>query len=56
MKGSIRETRLGVWELMVELPSDPVTGRRRRKWATVQGQKCKAQPRAPEAPGRGSER
>ena len=43
MRGSIREKRSGVWELMVELPTDPVTGKRRRKWATVTGSKRKAQ-------------
>jgi integrase len=43
MKGPIREVRLGTWELMVELPRDPVTGKRRRKWATVKGSKRKAE-------------
>lgn len=43
MKGSIREKRPGVWELLVELPKDPATGERRRKWATVKGSKRKAE-------------
>lgn len=43
MKGSIREKRPGVWEITVELPRDPATGKRRRTWATVEGQKRKAQ-------------
>lgn len=43
MRGSIREKRPNTWELMVELPHDPVTGARRRKWATVHGSKRKAQ-------------
>ncbi len=43
MRGSIREKRPGIWEIMVELPPDPVSGKRRRKWATVSGSKRKAQ-------------
>ncbi|MGC9156216.1 MAG: tyrosine-type recombinase/integrase [Ferrimicrobium sp.] len=43
VRGSLREKKPGVWELMVELPRDPASGKRRREWATVKGTKRKAQ-------------
>ena len=43
MKGSVTEKRPGVWQIMVDLPRDPITDKRRRKWATVKGSKRKAQ-------------
>ncbi len=43
MKGSMRQVGAGVWELMVYLPKDPVTGERRRQWQRFKGTKRQAQ-------------
>ncbi|WP_027716959.1 tyrosine-type recombinase/integrase [Desulfovirgula thermocuniculi] len=37
MRGSIRRRGKNSWEVVIELPRDPETGKRRRKWVTVQG-------------------
>jgi integrase len=43
MPGSMRERRTGVWELIVQLPRDPTTGRVRQISRTVHGNKRDAQ-------------
>jgi len=43
MKGSIRERRPGSWELIVQLPRDPVTGRAKQLSRMVHGTKREAQ-------------
>jgi integrase len=43
MRGSLRERREGVWELIVQLPRDPTTGRYRQVTRTVEGTKREAQ-------------
>ncbi len=37
MKGHIRKRGKNSWAVVVDLPRDPETGKRRRKWVTVQG-------------------
>ena len=43
MKGSIRERQPGAWELIVQLPRDPVTGRAKQLSRMVHGTKREAQ-------------
>ncbi|MHB8342756.1 MAG: tyrosine-type recombinase/integrase [Ferrimicrobium sp.] len=43
MRGNIRERKPGVWQIEVELPRDPLSGKRRQQWRTVHGTKRKAQ-------------
>jgi integrase len=43
MKGSMRERRPGVWELIVQLPRDSATGRHRQLSRTARGTKRDAQ-------------
>ena len=43
MRGSLRERRPGVWELIVQLPRDPATGRTRQVSRSVHGSKRDAQ-------------
>ena len=43
MKGSLRERRPGVWELVVQLPRDPATGRWKQLSRTHHGTKREAQ-------------
>ncbi|NQV22123.1 MAG: site-specific integrase [Rhodospirillales bacterium] len=43
MKGHIRKRGLKSWAIKVELPRDPVTGKRRTKWHTVRGTKRQAE-------------
>ncbi|MBP9052666.1 MAG: site-specific integrase, partial [Ilumatobacteraceae bacterium] len=43
MKGSMRERRPGAWELIVQLPCDPVTGIAKQLSRTVRGTKRDAQ-------------
>ncbi|MBM3456918.1 MAG: site-specific integrase [Armatimonadetes bacterium] len=45
MRGHIRERGENRWALVVELPRDPGTGKRRQKWVTVQGTRRQAQRR-----------
>ena len=43
MRGSLRERRPGVWELIVQLPRDPTTGRTRQLSRTLECTKREAQ-------------
>lgn len=43
MKGHIRKRGRSSWALKIELPRDPVTGKRRTKWHTVRGTKRQAE-------------
>ena len=43
MKGSMRERKPGVWELIVQLPRDPLTGKARQMSRSVHGTKRDAQ-------------
>src|SRR5690606_39488920 len=43
VKGSMRERRAGVWELIVQLPRDSTTSRSRQLSRTVHGTKREAQ-------------
>ena len=43
MRGSLRERRAGVWELIVQLPRDATSARARQLSRTVQGTKREAQ-------------
>ncbi len=43
MRGSLRERRAGVWELIVQLPRDPASGRTRQLSRTFRGTKREAQ-------------
>ena len=43
MRGSLRSRRAGVWELIIQLPRDPITGRPRQLSRTVHGTKRDAQ-------------
>lgn len=43
VRGSLRERRPGVWELIVQLPRDPVTGKPRQTTRTISGTKRDAQ-------------
>jgi len=43
MRGHIRKRSEGSWTVVVELPRDPETGRRRQKWVTVKGPKKEAE-------------
>jgi integrase len=43
MEGHLRKRSDGSWTLVYELPRDPVTGKRRRKWETVHGTKKDAE-------------
>jgi hypothetical protein len=42
MRGSLRETKPGTWELRVPLPRDSVTGRRRQRSVSFAGTKRQA--------------
>ena len=41
--GSIRERKHKVWQITIELPKDPITGKRNRKYRTVEGTKKEAE-------------
>ena len=41
--GSIRERKHKVWQITIELPKDPITGKRNRKYRTVEGNKKEAE-------------
>ena len=43
MRGHIRKRNKDAWTVIVELPRDPVTGKRRQKWVTVNGTKKEAE-------------
>lgn len=43
MKGHLRKRGERSWAIVIELDRDPVTGKRRQKWHTVQGTKKKAE-------------
>ncbi|HET9600519.1 MAG TPA: hypothetical protein VFP08_02975 [Acidimicrobiales bacterium] len=43
MGGSLRSRRPGVWELIIQLPRDPLTGRPRQLSRTFHGTKREAQ-------------
>lgn len=43
MRGHIRKRSKDTWAIVVELPRDPVTGKRRQKWVTVKGTKREAE-------------
>ncbi|MGB9792921.1 MAG: tyrosine-type recombinase/integrase [Thermacetogeniaceae bacterium] len=43
MRGHIRKRAKDSWTVVVELPRDPVTGKRRQKWVTVKGTKKDAE-------------
>jgi len=42
MRGSLRETKPGTWELRLPLPRDSVTGRRRQRSVSFAGTKRQA--------------
>ncbi|MGB9791892.1 MAG: tyrosine-type recombinase/integrase [Thermacetogeniaceae bacterium] len=48
MRGHIRKRAKDSWTVVVELPRDPVTGKRRQKWVTVKGTKKDAERRLAE--------
>ena len=41
--GSIRQRRPKVWQITIELPKDPITGKRIRRYRTVEGTKKEAE-------------
>ena len=41
--GSIRERKHKVWQITIELPKDPITGKRNRRYRTVEGSKKEAE-------------
>lgn len=41
--GSIRERKHKVWQITIELPKDPITGKRNRRYRTVEGTKKEAE-------------
>ena len=41
--GSIRQRRPKIWQITIELPKDPITGKRNRKYRTVEGTKKEAE-------------
>lgn len=41
--GSIRERKHRVWQITIELPKDPITGKRNRRYRTVEGTKKEAE-------------
>jgi len=41
--GSIRQRRPKVWQITIELPKDPITGKRNRRYRTVEGTKKEAE-------------
>lgn len=43
MRGHIRKRSKDSWTVVVELPRDPETGKRRQKWVTVRGPKREAE-------------
>ncbi|MEW6546303.1 MAG: tyrosine-type recombinase/integrase [Bacillota bacterium] len=43
MRGHIRKRSKNSWAVVVELPRDPETGKRRQKWVTVRGPKREAE-------------
>lgn len=43
MRGHIRRRSAGRWEISVETPSDPVSGRRRRTWRVISGTRREAE-------------
>jgi integrase len=43
MKGSIRKRGKGSWSVIIDLPRDPQTGKRRQQWHTVHGTKKDAE-------------
>ncbi|MEW5934348.1 MAG: tyrosine-type recombinase/integrase [Bacillota bacterium] len=43
MRGHIRKRAKDSWAVVVELPRDPETGRRRQKWVTVKGTRREAE-------------
>ncbi|HAG08371.1 MAG TPA: site-specific integrase [Desulfotomaculum sp.] len=43
MRGHIRKRTRDSWTVVVELPRDPVTGKRRQKWVAVNGTKKEAE-------------
>lgn len=48
MRGHIRKRSKGSWTVVVGLPRDPVTGKRRQKWETVRGTRKDAERRLAE--------
>ena len=42
MRGYIRKRDKDVWQLVIDLPKDPISGKRRQKYVTVHGSKRKA--------------
>jgi hypothetical protein len=42
VRGYIRKRDKDVWQLVVDLPKDPISGKRRQRYATVHGSKRKA--------------
>ena len=47
-RGSIEQRSPGTWSIRVELPCDPITGKRRQRRATVRGRKSEAEIRLSE--------
>ncbi|MPZ15607.1 MAG: tyrosine-type recombinase/integrase [Chloroflexi bacterium] len=43
MKGHYRKRGANTWAIVVELPADPVTGKRRQKWTSIKGTEKDAQ-------------
>jgi hypothetical protein len=43
MKGSLKQRSEGSWTIILPLGRDPVTGKKRQKWHTVNGNKKQAQ-------------
>ena len=43
MRGHVRKRSKNSWTVVVELPRDPITNKRRQKWATVNGTKKEAE-------------
>ena len=41
--GSIRQRKNKVWQITIELPKDPITGKRNRRYRTVEGSKKEAE-------------
>ncbi|SHF07071.1 Phage integrase, N-terminal SAM-like domain [Ferrithrix thermotolerans DSM 19514] len=42
MRGYVRKRDKDVWQLVVDLPKDPISGKRRQRYVTVHGTKRKA--------------
>ena len=48
MRGTIKQRSKGSWTIILDLESDPATGRRRQRWETIRGSRRQAEQRLTE--------